>query len=69
MGKRKPKMAPSKALLNALKARGETMYKIAKDSGCPYATVFRFMAGRRSVSLNVFDKLCDYLGLELRERG
>jgi transcriptional regulator with XRE-family HTH domain len=68
MGKRKPTMPPSEALLHALKAKGETMYRIAEDSGVPYAIVFRFMSGQRAVSLDVFDKLCRYLGLELRER-
>jgi hypothetical protein len=68
MGKRQPRKPLSKILRDTILARGETIYRVAKDSGVPYATLHRFLAGKRSVSLEAFDKLCEYLALELRER-
>jgi transcriptional regulator with XRE-family HTH domain len=68
MAKRLPRKPLSEALRAAIRSRGETMYRVAKDSGVPYATLHRFLAGKRSVSLEVFEKLCEYLNLELKER-
>jgi plasmid maintenance system antidote protein VapI len=68
MGKRQPRKPLSEVLRETILARGKTIYRTAKDSGVPYATLHRFLAGKRSVSLEVFDKLCNYLGLELRKR-
>jgi transcriptional regulator with XRE-family HTH domain len=68
MGKKKPRPAASQALREAIKRRGVSLYRVAKDSGVGYASLHRFMKGERSISLDVFDRLCDSLGLELVER-
>jgi hypothetical protein len=34
----------------------------------PYATLQRFMAGKRAVSMEAMERLSEYLGLELRAR-
>jgi plasmid maintenance system antidote protein VapI len=55
----------SEVLRKAIKDSGETIYKVAKDSGVPYATVHRFLTGKRTVNIATVDKLCAYLGLRL----
>ena len=70
MSKSKPKMkTASETLREAIRDSGLSLYRIAKDSGAGYASVYRFMSGERSVSLDVFDKICECLGLELRPRS
>lgn len=70
MKKRKPKAAPtpSESLRLWIEESGLTLYRVAKDSGVPYATLHRFMTGKRAVGLPAFDKLCAFLKLELRQR-
>jgi transcriptional regulator with XRE-family HTH domain len=51
-----------------IKDRGETWYRVAKDSGVPYATLYRFVTGQRSIALESLEKLCAYLGLELTHK-
>jgi transcriptional regulator with XRE-family HTH domain len=55
----------SASLRASIQASGETLYRVSKESGVPYATLHRFMAGKRSVSMEALDKLCAYLGLGL----
>jgi transcriptional regulator with XRE-family HTH domain len=59
------KLAVSATLRRAIRDSGKTLYRVAKDSGVPYATLHRFMNGRTEVSLGSLDKLCAYLGLTL----
>ena len=62
----------SGTLRTAIKSCGETLYRVAKDSGVPYATLHRFMAHERAISMENLDKLCTYLGAHLtisREHG
>ena len=58
----------SEVLRQAIRESGESLYRIAKDAGIGYASMHRFMSGERSVSLEVFDKICECLGLELRPK-
>ena len=58
-------VAVSKALKQAVRGSGKTLYRVAKDSGVSYPTLHRFMAGKRSISVEALDKLCLYLGLKL----
>jgi hypothetical protein len=64
---RKPKAAPtlSDSLRAAIEDSGQTLYRVSKGSGVPYATLHRFMAGKRSVSMEALEKLCAYLELRL----
>jgi hypothetical protein len=68
MGKKKPKPVVSEALRQAIKNCGLSLYRVAKDAPVGYASLHRFMNGERSISLDVFDRLCESLGLELVER-
>lgn len=61
----KQTLTASKTLRKAIQDSGLSLYRIAKDAGIGYASLHRFMNGERSVSLEVFDKLCTCLGLEL----
>jgi plasmid maintenance system antidote protein VapI len=54
------------ALLDAIKASGESLYRIAKDAGLPYSRVHDFANGKGDVSIDNAEKLCEYFGLELR---
>src|SRR5262249_25139015 len=69
MGKAKPPPAVSEALRGAIRDSGQTLYRVSKGSGVAYAALHRFIAGKRSVSLEAFDKLCAYLGLTLTPKG
>jgi hypothetical protein len=62
-GKKEPTV--SETLREEIRKCGETLYRVAKDSGVTYATLHRFMAGKRSIGSSSLDKLCAYLGLKL----
>jgi lambda repressor-like predicted transcriptional regulator len=65
----KKKQASLSAFLRAaVRDSGQSLYLISKESGVPYATLHRFMAGKRAVSMEALERLCDYLGLELRPK-
>jgi hypothetical protein len=69
MSTRKPKARPTlgETLRTAIRDSGETLYRVGIASGVPYATLHRFMAGERSVSMEALEKLCAYLGLWLAQ--
>lgn len=50
----------------AIKA-GTTRYRIAIDAGIDQAALARFLDEGRDIRSSTFAKLCDYLGLELRQ--
>ena len=52
-------------LRRAIADSGETLYRVAKDSGVDYSTVYRFMSGKQTLTLDTADKLAAYLGLRL----
>jgi len=56
-----------KSITQAIGKSGKTRYQIHKETGIDQATLCRLVNGGRC-SMNVADKLCDYLGLELRPR-
>ena len=46
-----------------------TLYQVAKGSGVNWAVLSRFLTGERpTLRSDTMDRLCDYLGLELRPR-
>jgi len=48
---------------------GESIYQIARNSGVDQSTLNKFMNGTRTnLTLEVADKLFEYLGLEVVER-
>ncbi|MFO0969294.1 MAG: helix-turn-helix transcriptional regulator [Gemmataceae bacterium] len=64
MAKRKPTTL-MEAARKAIKDSDLTLYRIAKDSGVSYAALHRFVSGKRGLSLEGFDTLCRFLGLQL----
>ncbi len=55
----------SDTLKRAVRQSGQSWYRIAKNSGVPYATLHAFLCGKRGIALPTVDKLCRYLGLRL----
>lgn len=49
----------------AIERSDKTRYRIAVDCGIDHAVIHRIMHGG-SCSVETLDKLCDYLGLEIR---
>lgn len=66
---KKARPTVSEALRKAIRDSGLSLYRVAKDAGIGYASLHRFMSSERTVSLDVFDKLCEALDLELRAKG
>ena len=58
-------MSLTAQLRSAIKTSGATLYRVAKDSGVPYAVVHRFATGQRQVKLAAADKLAEYFGMRL----
>jgi plasmid maintenance system antidote protein VapI len=56
----------SSLLRRAILESGLTRYAISARSGVHQAALSRFIAGKRSLSLESVDKLVDVLGLEVR---
>jgi plasmid maintenance system antidote protein VapI len=56
----------STLLRRAILESGLTRYAISARSGVHQAALSRFIAGKRSLSLESVDKLVDVLGLEVR---
>jgi hypothetical protein len=63
----KPTDSLRRAIAKA-RANGTTLYRIAADCGVDYSTMHKFVNHERGISVQVFDKLCVYLGLVLRSR-
>lgn len=62
-------MTISDQLAAAIKAEDVTLYRIAKDAGVDWGTLQRFLDGTRAnIRIETVDKLCEYLGLELRPK-
>ena len=56
----------AKALQQAIRDSGRTLYRVGKDSGVDYSVLLRFMADERDIRLATAARLAGYLGLELR---
>jgi hypothetical protein len=65
MGRMRERTTVTDSLRQAVRDTGETLYRVAKDSGVAYASLHRFMAGKRDISCPNIDKLCRYLGMRL----
>jgi hypothetical protein len=44
---------------------GETRYRIAKETGISETSIGLFYNGHRGLSLKAFDRLCDWLQIEI----
>ena len=67
MGKTMRQASVSEQLRRAVDASGKSRYRICKDLDISETTMSRFMSGQRGLSLRLVDRLCAYLGLELRQ--
>lgn len=59
----------SETLRKAIQASGITPYELAKRANVSPQSITRFLKGERSLSLEVIDKVCHVLGLELESRN
>lgn len=57
-----------KQLAKAIKKSGKSRYQISKETGIDQAVLCRIATGSGSCSLKTFNRLCEYLGLELMEK-
>ena len=62
---RKPSV--SDQLRDAIRALGKSLYRIGAETGLDDGLLSRFMRGERTITSRNVDRLCAYLGLELRE--
>ncbi len=58
-------MSLTTQLRGAIETSGVSLYRVAKDSGVPYAVVYRFASGERQIKMDAADKLADYFGMRL----
>jgi transcriptional regulator with XRE-family HTH domain len=56
-----------RTIRQAIEKCGKSRYQISMESGIDQATLSRIANGR-NCGMEVADKLCEYLGLELRPR-
>jgi transcriptional regulator with XRE-family HTH domain len=56
-------------LRRAIKKSGRTYYDIANKAGVARSILTLFMAGDRTVTLPIADRIAKVVGLELREKG
>lgn len=64
--KRKQKTDLAADIRRAIKERGLSAYRVAKDSGIDRAVAVRFINGERGLTLDTASRICGMLGLELR---
>ena len=53
-------------LAKAIEYSDVTRYRISKDTGINQSVLLRIVKGTGGCNLETLDKLCEYLGLELR---
>ena len=58
-----------KQLIEAIKASGLTLTRLAEISNVSEGMISRFVNGKRGITLTTTAKICDVLGLELRPKG
>jgi hypothetical protein len=56
------------AICEAIESSGQTLYRVAKDSGVDYATVYRFVNDQADVLSVTADKLLEYFEIELKRK-
>jgi transcriptional regulator with XRE-family HTH domain len=49
----------------AIRTSGQSLYRIAKNTGVGADRLSRFLRGQRTLTLPAAEKICDVLGLEL----
>ena len=64
---RKRAKALSDQLRQAIRDSGQSLCHIAGECGVDDGILSRFMRGERGLTTKTLDRLCAYLGLELRQ--
>jgi len=64
MAKRRPKTI-SDQVRHAIDESGVTRYRIAQETGIDQSALAKFYNGHRGLTLENFDRLCEYLGLRI----
>lgn len=49
----------------AIRASGQTRYRIAQETGIEQSQLSRLMTGERGLSIDALERLADHLGLEI----
>lgn len=62
-------MPITEQIREALRNSSVTRYRISKDLGVSQAQLSKFVHGKMGLSLDVLDRLADYLGLEIRPKA
>jgi len=53
------------AIREGMEASGKSRYRISQDLGITQGHLSRVMSGERGLSLETYEQLADYLGLEI----
>lgn len=56
-------------IIDSMKSRGWSVYRLAKESGLPGPTVYPYIRGDRDLRGKAIGQLCEALGLEVRQAG
>ena len=56
----------SDQLRQAIRDSNESLYEIARRADVDDGQLYRFVSGARGLTTKTLDRLCEYLGLELR---
>jgi len=63
MGKKSNKLTDQ--IRKCIDDSGVTRYRIAQDTGIDESALAKFYNGKRGLSLDNLDRLCEYLGLRI----
>lgn len=66
MARKQPKPL-SEQLREAIRRSGLSLYRLGRECGVNDGQLSRFMRRQRDLTTRSVDRLCKYLGLELRE--
>jgi len=66
--KKHPRQTLEETIKQLLAATGESVNSLAKQSGVSQPVLHRFLSGQRGLKLDTAEKLCVFLGLELKKR-
>ena len=67
MAKKKINQSLAEVLIAKIESCGKSRYLISKESGVDSGTLSRFVNGERSITLDVADKICKVIGLQLTD--
>jgi plasmid maintenance system antidote protein VapI len=66
--RKKPITSLSEQLRERIAAAGPSVYELARDAGVDRSVLSRFLAGKRTITLETADRLAKVLKLRLADR-